>query len=114
MSAAILDRARAFEMIAAHLSETRRAEIAEAIASKLLAEVGGAKPAASTAEPPRAQAPRDERRTEHDELAEFLAAHGYGGAELVHAAGRLTSFLTKHPELTREAGMRVWLRGAES
>lgn len=114
MSAAILDRARAFEMIANHLPEQRRTEVAEAIAAKLLAEVGGKPtPPAASAPAPVAQPLVD--LSEHTEVASFLADHGYQGAALVHATGRLTTFMSKHKELTREAGMRVWLsqeRGA--
>jgi hypothetical protein len=110
MSAAILDRARAFEMIAAHLPEQKRAEIAAALGDKLLAEIGGAKP-----KPPAVSAPRPEPvptldLSEHTEVASFLVDHGYQGAALVQATGRLTTFLTKHKELTRTAGMHVWLR----
>lgn len=109
MSAAILDRARAFDLIAQYLPEEKRGEIAEAIAAKLLVEVG-VKPT-----PPAASAPRPEPvpvvdLSEHTEAASFLVDHGYQGAALVQATGRLTTFLAKHKELTREAGMRVWLR----
>ncbi len=110
MSAAILDRARAFDLIAQHLPKEKREEVAEAIAAKLLAEVGG-KPTP----PPAASAPRPETASvvdlsEHTEAASFLVDHGFQGAALVQATGRLTTFLAKHKELTREAGMRVWLR----
>ena len=108
MSAAILERARAFAMIAAYLPEERRAEIAEVIADKILAEVGG-KP-----KPPAVSAPVPEPAplvdlSEHTEVASFLVDHGYTGAGLVKAAGRLTTFIVQHKELTREGAMRVWL-----
>lgn len=108
MSAAILDRARAFEMIAPFLSDTMRDEIAEAIGEKLRAEVGGVKPKPTAAVLEPVEPLVD--LSEHTETASFLVDHGYTGAGLVQATGRLTSFLTSHPNLTREAGMQVWLK----
>lgn len=113
MSAAILDRARAFEMIAQHLPDAKRKEIAEAIADKLLAEVGGGKPKPPAA--PLADYIADERavlieRDEHDQTAAFLAARGLTGAEQVQAAGRAADYIAKHPNLTRVAALQLWWR----
>lgn len=114
MSAAILDRARAFEMIAPHLSDEKRSEIAEAIAAKLLVEVGGGKPktpaaptSTITESVPEALVERDE----HDRTAEFLAARGLTGAEQVRAAGRATEYIAQHPNLTQVAALQLWWRG---
>lgn len=108
MSSPILDRARAFEMIAPHLTAERRSEIAEAIGGKLLDEIGRKRPAAPVPEAEAPTLPID--LSPHTEVASFLVDHGYTGAELVKATGRLTTFLNQHSNLTREAGMRVWLR----
>ncbi len=110
MSAAILDRARAFDMIAVHLSEEKRAEIAEAIADKLLVEVGGKSkpPAASGPAPHTAEVIDLTERDEHDQVAAFLAARGLTGAEQVKAAGRVAEYIGRHPNLTRVAAMQLW------
>lgn len=110
MSASILDRARAFSLIADKLSEEKQTEIAELLAEKLIADTGGPRrpgPSAPVAALPAAPAVVD--TSEHAEAAEFLVSHGYQGAELAKAAGRLAEWLKHHPNLTREAGMRVWL-----
>jgi len=109
VSAAILDRARAFEMIAQHLPEQKRSEIAEAIADKLLAELG------SKPKPPAAPAAKPEPAevvdiSEHTVIASFLADHGYERKALVDATLTLARWLTANEgRFTREAGMRIWL-----
>ncbi|WP_433584598.1 hypothetical protein [Microbacterium hydrocarbonoxydans] len=110
MSASILDRARAFALIADKLSAERQTEIADLLADKLIADAGGPRsprPSAPAAALPPVVESVD--TSEHAEAADFLVAHGYQGAELVRAAGRLAEWLKHHPTLTREAGMRVWL-----
>ncbi|MEV4737141.1 MULTISPECIES: hypothetical protein [unclassified Microbacterium] len=110
MSASILDRTRAFALIADKLSEAKQTEIAELLADKLIADAGGPRkpgPSAPVAALPSAVEVVD--TSEHAEAAEFLVTHGYQGAELAKAAGRLAEWLKHHPNLTREAGMRVWL-----
>lgn len=110
MSASVLDRARAFALIADKLSETKQQEVAELLAEKLIADAGGPRrpgPPAPVAAPSPVVEVID--MSEHAEAAEFLVTHGYQGAELVKAAGRLADFLKRHQNLTREAGMRVWL-----
>lgn len=110
MSAAILERARAFEMIAAFLSEERRAEIAEAIAEKILAEV---KPRATWQNDPPAvlvePAPNVDL-SEATEIASFLADHGFERKALVDATLQLKKWLAANEgRFTRAAGMRIWL-----
>lgn len=106
MSAAILDRARAFDILSPLLTEVQRSEIAKALGDRLLAEI---KPAPSS--PPRTPAETlpDPERLKFDGTAQWLSEHGFSSADLVKAAGRLEEFLKKHPTLTREAGQRVWL-----
>lgn len=111
MSAAILDRARAFEMIAQHLSETKRTEIAEALGEKLLAEIGGVpKPSSPPAARPAEQPEPPVDPSESTAVASFLADHGYERRALVDATVKLTRWLAENEgRYTREAGMRVWL-----
>lgn len=113
MSAAILDRARAFEMIASHLPEKTRTDIAEAIGAKLLAEVGPA-PKPNAASTPTAEPVPERAPDEHDAVVAFLTSHGWSGVELVRASVRMAAFLKQHKELTPEAGMRVWLHQEET
>ena len=108
MTAAILDRARAFDMLAPHLTDAKRSEIAEALGSRLLAEITPTNGSVPTPREPVSHDP-DPERLKFDETAQFLADHGYSSGDQVRAAGRLEDFLKAHPTLTREAGMRVWL-----
>lgn len=108
MSAAILERARAFDMLAPHLTKQKRAEIAEALGEKLLAEIAPAGKVHGAPLEQHVHVP-DPERLKYDETAQFLADHGYSSGDQVRAAGRLEDFLKAHPTLTREAGMRVWL-----
>lgn len=104
MSAAILDRARAFALIADHLTDERRAAVAEELAASI---VGGraSSPEGAKPEPPAPRAP-----DVHDETAEFLAAKGLTGAALAKAVGELTTWLAgdRFASLSREARMQSW------
>lgn len=109
MSAAILDRARAFALIAEHLTDEQRVEIAEALKTKLVAELGG-----TTAKPegnlPQPEQPTPRAPDVHDETAAFLAGKGLTGAALAKAAGELTTWLAgdRFHSLSREARMQSW------
>lgn len=109
MSAAILDRARAFALIAEYLTEDQRSEIAEALKAKLVAELGGVtvkpKSNGTLPEPPAPRVP-----DVHDETAEFLAAKGLTGAALAKGVGELTTWLAgdRFASLSREARMQSW------
>lgn len=109
MSAAILDRARAFEMIAAHLSEEKRTEIADAIGARLLAEIQptGAKPKQPTTAAPVKET-AEELKWKH--ATDFLKGKGYADADLARAAGRLAAWLKSdvYPHLTLDARMQTW------
>ncbi len=112
MSAAILDRARAFEMIAQHLDETKRSEIANAIGDKLLTEVqSGRRDSGATGQPrgpvvlpPSAE---DERMVE---AVKFLEEKGYSEGDLVRAAGRLATWLKSdaYKTLPHVARLQTW------
>lgn len=114
MSTAILDRARAFDIIAPHLTGEKRTELATAIAGKLLAEFGKPPaPPAMTAPAPTLEVIDLAERDEHDQVAAFLAARGLTGAAQVKAAGRVAEFIAAHPNLTRVAAMQLWWAGEQ-
>lgn len=111
MSAAILDKARAFDLIARHLTETKRAEIAEALGERLLAEVKPSKSSGSARAPrePAAIEPSEEDK-KMQEVVEFLLEKGCREGELVRATTRLADWL-KSPafgHLPRAARMQTW------
>lgn len=107
MSAAILDRARAFEMIAPHLAAEKRTEIADALGDKLLAEIGGAKPkppATPAAHPQAVDIPKD------FDVTSFLVEKGIEGADLVRKTAQVVEWLKsdKYAHLTRDARIQTW------
>lgn len=114
MSAAILDRARAFEMIAQHLDETKRAEIANAIGDKLLAEIKPSSGGGSHARPPHAEeSARQAPSPEEERIAEavaFLELKGYTKGDLVRAAGRLCDWMKTdaYKTLPHDARLQTW------
>lgn len=113
MSARVVEAARAFATIAEHLPEEKRTALAEKIAELIDSSITPARAAAPT--PPREVLP-DPTHAVYDQTAKFLADHGFSSADLVRAAGQLEEFLKQHSNLTREAGMHVWLcrqRGVE-
>ncbi|WP_336647566.1 hypothetical protein [Microbacterium sp. MMO-10] len=106
MSAAILDRARAFDMIAPHLSEEKRAEIASALGDKLLSEIGGPQkpPAAPAAHPNVVDIPKD------FDVTTFLVGKGLKDADLVRKTAQAVEWLKsdKCAHLTRDARIQTW------
>lgn len=108
MSTPILDRARAFDLIAQHLPDEKRTEIATALGDKLLEEV---KPSPRREAPGGSPEPADPvDLSAHTDTALFLVDKGLTGSALVKATGALTSFLagSEFAHLTRDARMQTW------
>lgn len=109
MMTTVYDKARAFSMIAEHLPPERRKKVAKHLANLIVGKPDGPRPSAPRAgggyHPPREVVDL----SEHTETASFLVDHGYEGAKLARATGELTTYLAKHPNLTKHAAMRVWL-----
>ncbi|WP_336632623.1 MULTISPECIES: hypothetical protein [unclassified Microbacterium] len=94
MSARVIDDARAFEIIAPHLDEARRQEIAEAIALRLAPSAGKRSSVPSTSTEP---AERPEYAiAESDPAVAYLRSLGFAEGELVRAAGRLAAAVRAH------------------
>lgn len=101
MSAAILDRARAFALTAEFMTEEKRREVADAIGDKLLAEAGGAKqpPSRPAAHSQAVEIPKD------FDVTTFLVDKGVEGADLVRKTAEIVTWLhtTAYAHLTRDA-----------
>lgn len=110
MSAAIVERARAFSMIAEHLPAEKRAEVAEALAEKLLAEVKPKRDAASQAGASVAVEDELVDLSGHTETASFLVDKGLTGRALVAAHDRLFAWLASDEfgHLPRDSRMQAW------
>ncbi|WP_144795736.1 hypothetical protein [Microbacterium paludicola] len=107
MSVSIVERAKAFELLSPFLSAEQKDDIAKKLGAHLVEGIELKKSPAVA--PHEAETLPDPERLPYDKTAKFLADHGYSSGDQVRAAGRLEEFLKKHPHLTREAGMRVWL-----
>jgi hypothetical protein len=108
----LIERVKAFDILAPHLTNVKREELAAALAAKLLAEVGHPPaPPAMTQRPEPLVLVDLPERDEHDQTAAFLAARGLTGAEQVQAAGRASEFIKRHPTLTRVAALQLWWAG---
>lgn len=105
----VLDKARAFAVIAEHLSPEKRKKTAKHIANQILGTTEKPRPAGPHVAAPVQPLHPPVDLSEHTETASFLVDHGYAGAQLAVATGQLTTYLAKHPSLTKEAAMRVWL-----
>lgn len=106
MSVRLAEAARAFVTIADYLPPDERKKLAEKIAGLIDSSIT---PSSKPAPAPQREVLPDPVHAEFEVSAKFLADHGYSSADQVRAAGRLEEFLKRHPNLTREAGMRVWL-----
>ncbi|MDR6867871.1 hypothetical protein J2Y69_002479 [Microbacterium resistens] len=108
MSASLVERARAFAVIADYLPNAKQREIAEALGERILSELkppsGAPSGAGLFADPPVVDL------SPHTEVASFLVDKGLQGAELVKATGKLTSFLAgpDFAHLTKQARMQTW------
>lgn len=105
MNAPMLDRARAFDLIAPHLTEERRAEVAALLADRIVTEL----PPVSRPQPARAEQLEMPDTSPSREVAEFLAKNGLTGTVLVQETVRLNAFLAAHPESNRLEMMRSFL-----
>ena len=115
----LLERARAFSMIAEHLPETRRAEIAEALAAEVETKRGAPQRAAEPALPTEAEERSFEDPPGLISTANYLARRGYTEGGLVAATARLTALVTArwrlaHGNLDQMPAIGVLPVGSES
>jgi hypothetical protein len=95
MSARLMDRARAFAVIADHLTDERRAEIAEALAMEVATT---ATKKQSVGELAATDAERERPPVDPPgqiSVATFLASKGLEGVALVRGVGALTPMLSR-------------------
>lgn len=85
------EKARAFSLVAPHMSADKRKEIADAIAAEVLDR---SRPTASGAE--QAYIPGMEPgREEPNPIVDFLQRNGHQGADLVRLTGQMTEAVTR-------------------
>lgn len=117
MTSRLLDEARAFEIIAPHLGEERRKEIAEALATRMTQ--APSTPARSHAAAQQVPAHVEHDLAAADPVVKFLKSLGFAEGELTRAAGRLWSAVRadrEHREvaaLTETYLARLWNRITE-
>lgn len=112
MNAPMLDRARAFDLLAPHLTEDKRIEVATKLADRIVTELP---PVGRKPEPPSGEQLDIPDTSPSREVAEFLTKNGLTGMVLVQETVRLNAFLAAHPESNRLEMMRSFLarRNAE-
>lgn len=105
MSARLIERVKAFEALAPHLTAERRVEIAERLAAEL-APTRTTRPTTPAGELALHGLEPDPDPTIADPVVAYLHSIGFREGELVRAAGRLASAVRRHRAASGE-GMPV-------